>query len=113
MRLGHAVSALAAVTLATAILCSGLGRAAEPKTCAPPRGPGDTLVHSRDLRVVNITCSVGRAIALACTRFTYGHSGICSAAGYSWRCTSSKPPGSESEQRCVAGRRAMSILWLD
>lgn len=81
--------------------------------CAPPRGPGDSAVHSTDLDVQNITCSVGRKVALACTRFTYGHSGICAAVRYRWRCTSTSPPGSESVQRCVAGRKSMSILWLD
>jgi len=38
---------------------------------------------------------------------------VCAAAGYRWRCTSTNPTGSESAQRCVAGRRLMSIVWLD
>jgi hypothetical protein len=81
--------------------------------CAPPPGPGDSLVHSRDLRVKQITCSAGRKVALACARFTYGHSGLCSSSGFRWRCTSTHPPGSESTQSCAAGRRFMSIVWLD
>jgi hypothetical protein len=81
--------------------------------CALPRGPGDRAAHSTDLDVHNISCSVGRKVALACTRFTYGHSGICAAAGYRWRCTSTSSPGSESVQRCVAGGKSMRIRWLD
>jgi hypothetical protein len=81
--------------------------------CALPRGPGDSAVHSTDLRVQNISCSVGRKVALACTRFTYGHSGICAAVGYRWRCTSTSALGHESVQHCVAERKSMSILWLD
>jgi hypothetical protein len=81
--------------------------------CSPPRGPGDSSVHSRDLRVKQITCSAGRKVALACVRFTYGHSGLCSSVGFRWRCTSTHPPGSESTQSCAAGRRFMSIVWLD
>jgi hypothetical protein len=83
------------------------------RRCAPPRGPGDTAVHSTNLRVTNITCNVGRRVALTCVRFTYGHSGTCVAVGYRWRCTSTKPPGSESAQCCAAGRRLMTILWTD
>jgi hypothetical protein len=85
----------------------------EQPVCAPPRGPGDRAAHSTDLRVQNMTCSVGRRVALACARFTYGHSGTCAAAGHRWRCTSTSQRGSESAQRCVAGRRSMSIVWLD
>jgi hypothetical protein len=81
--------------------------------CAPPRGPGDNGVHSTSLRVENISCSIGRAVALACTRFTYGHSGICRSTGYRWHCTSTHPPNMTSAQRCVAGTRLMSIVWTD
>jgi len=83
------------------------------RRCAPPRGPGDSSVHSRDLRVNQITCSAGRKVALACARFTYGHAGHCSAIGFRWRCTSTHPAGSESTQSCAAGLRFMSIIWLD
>jgi len=83
------------------------------RRCAPPREPGDSSVHSRNLRVKQITCSAGRKVALACARFTYGHAGLCSAIGFRWRCTSTHPPGSESTQSCAAGRRLMSIVWLD
>ena len=100
----------------TALLLAAAGTAGGSPTvrrCAPPRGPGDTAVHSESLRVRNISCRVGRRVALACTRFTYGRSGVCVAVGYRWRCTSTNPPGSESAQRCVVGRRSMSIVWLD
>jgi len=104
-----------AATLLAAVAC-GMG-AARPtsvvRRCAPPRGPGDSAVHSKSLHVRNISCRAGRTVALTCRRFTYGHSGVCAAVGYRWRCTSTNLRGSESAQRCVGGRRLMSILWLD
>lgn len=87
--------------------------AAVATNCAPPRGPGDNLVHSANLRVKGMTCSQGRVVALRCTANTYGHSGTCAAAGYVWRCTSYKQGALGSHQRCVAGPRIMSIDWLD
>jgi hypothetical protein len=90
-------------------------RLAAPTTrsCAPPRGPGDASVHSRSLRVTYISCGTGRKVALSCVRFTYGRSGVCSAVGLRWRCTSAKTAGSESAEHCTAGRRSMSIVWTD
>ncbi len=107
-----------AVSAALLILAAGCGSGgAAPKSaiqrCAPPRGPGDNEQHSINLQVENIGCNAGRKVALACTRFTYGHSGICTAVGYRWRCTSTYPPGLESAESCVAGRRSMRILWTD
>src|SRR5437764_642302 len=78
-----------------------------------PRGPGDSAVHSTDLRVTGITCVAGRKVALRCARFSYGRSGACFAAGSWWRCRSTKPPGSQSVERCTSRRRSMSIRWLD
>lgn len=105
---------LAAALSTLAVVAASCGSAHRiSRACAPPRGPGDSAVHSKDLRVRNISCTIGRKVALACTRFTYGHSGTCSAVGYRWRCTSTKPPGLSSAQRCVAGLRLMSIVWTD
>jgi hypothetical protein len=105
------------VSAALLMLAAACGSSAGPKSaiqrCAPPRGPGDDEQHSINLRVENIDCTAGRKVALACTRFTYGHSGICSAVGHRWRCTSTHPPGLESAQSCVAGRMSMRILWTD
>ena len=106
------------VSLTVLVLAVGCGSATSaPRSaiqrCVPPRGPGDSSVHSQNLRVKNISCGVGRKVALACLRFTYGHPGLCSAVGYRWRCTSTNPPGLESAQSCVAGRKSMSILWTD
>jgi hypothetical protein len=60
-----------------------------------------------------MTCAVGRKVALACSKFTYGHSGTCAAARNRWRCTSTHPPGLSSAEQCVVGIRLMSIVWLD
>ena len=89
------------------ILAGSMGR------CAPPRGPGDQAVHSAALRVHGITCAAGRRLALACTRFTYGRSGPCTAIGERWSCVSTKPRSLESAQVCEWGRRSMHILWTD
>jgi len=97
---------------AVALLVAGIGSAGPQKRCALRRGPGDTLVHSADFSVVNISCEVGWRVALACVRFTFGHAGNCDAAGYRWRCTSARL-GLGSTQRCVAGRRSVQIAWLD
>jgi hypothetical protein len=107
------VVALTLLGLAVACGSGTAGQTPVVRRCAAPRGPGDTAVHSKNLRVQEVTCIVGRKVALACVRFTYGHSGLCSTAGYRWRCTSTNPPGLESAQHCVAGRRSMSILWTD
>ena len=104
-----------AVTLALSLaaLAAASAQASTERLCVPPRGPGDSAVHSSGLRVVGITCVAGRKVALACVRFTYGRSGTCFAAGYRWRCTSTKPPGSQSFQRCTSSWRSMRIRWLD
>jgi len=115
MHVRRACVAGTSMLLAVAVAC-GTGTAAPTSSirrCAPPRGPGDTAVHSKSLRVRKITCRAGRRVALACRRFTYGHSGVCAAVGYRWRCTSTNPLGSESAQRCAVGQRLMSIVWLD
>jgi hypothetical protein len=115
MYVRRACVVVASMLLGAAIACGtgAAGPASAIRRCAPPRGPGDTAIHSKSLRVRNVSCRVGRKVALACRRFTYGHSGVCVAVGYRWRCTSTKPPGSESAQRCVAGQKLMSIVWLD
>jgi hypothetical protein len=100
--------------LAVAVACgTGTARPTSTIRCAPPHGPEDAAVHSKSLRVRNISCRAGRRLALRCRRFTYGHSGVCTAIGYGWRCTSTNPSGSESAQRCVVGQRLMSIVWVD
>jgi hypothetical protein len=96
----------------TASFASAGGYGTASQKCIPPRGPGDEARHSVNLRVTNFGCQAGRLVALACARYSYGHSGICIAVGYRWRCTSTKPPGLASE-KCLSGRRVMSITWTD
>ena len=81
--------------------------------CVPPVGPGDALRHSVNLRVVSVPCSTGRKVALGCSRFSYGHAGICSAAGIRWRCGSTRIVGSESTETCTSDRRLVRITWTD
>src|SRR6266705_1290280 len=61
------------LTLLVFVCCGGASTSAI-LACAPPRVTGDSAVHRTDLRVKNASCSVGRKVALACVRFTYGHS---------------------------------------
>jgi hypothetical protein len=107
MRLGIVI----AMTLAAVFVAPV--HASVQRRCVPPRGPGDGAIHSDGLRVAHITCVAGRRVALACVRFSYGRSGICRAAGERWRCTSTKPTGSTSVERCTVGRMSMRIRWLD
>ena len=104
-----------AFTLAISLIAfvAPSAQAAPQRLCVPPLGPGDSVVHSTGLRVTGITCVAGRKVALRCARFTYGRSGACFAAGFWWRCRSTKPPGSQSVERCTSRRRSMSIRWLD
>jgi hypothetical protein len=80
--------------------------------CAPPRGPGDTRIHARDLTVVHISCATARRVALACVRFTYGHAGTCVVGSSRWHCRSNAD-GLRSRQVCVTGRRRLTIVWVD
>jgi hypothetical protein len=105
---------------AAAVLVGGLAASSfagayvtATQTCVPPRGPGDQARHSVNLRVTNIGCEAGRRVALACARYSYGHSGGCIAVGYRWRCMSTKPLGLASSEKCLSGRRVMSITWTD
>ena len=113
MRRACAVVTSMLLGIAVASSAGTAGPTSAVRTCAPPRGPGDAAVHSKNLRVRNISCRAGRRVALACLRFTYGRTGVCAVVGSRWRCTSTNPTGSESAQRCVVGRRLMSIVWLD
>src|SRR3954466_9966545 len=91
--LGHALLLATLTVVALSGSAAEALQASTSKSCAPPRGPGDKAVHSTGLQVGSISCPVGRKVALACTRFTYGHRGVCSAVGYRWHCTSTHPPG--------------------
>jgi hypothetical protein len=74
--------------------------------CAVPSPPGYGLLVS------NISCRVGQQLALACSRFASRHSEICSAVGDRWRCTATSQDTGRV-QRCVAGRKWMSVRLLD
>ena len=82
------------------------------RRCAFPIDPSRGFPEGYGLLVKNISCEVGRQLALACSRFTSRHSEICSAVGDRWRCAST---GQDTGlvQRCVAGRKWMSIRLLD
>jgi hypothetical protein len=106
-------AAVALVACLAASSASAGVHASVTRMCVPPVGPGDKARHSVNLRVTNISCEAGRLVALACARFSYGHSGTCTAVGYRWRCTSTKPAGLASSEKCLSGRRVMSITWTD
>src|SRR5689334_620411 len=110
---GHWAALLLVVALALAGFAVPVSafHASAARACAPPRGPGDNFVHSSGLRVKGVSCATGRRVVLSCARFTYGRSGSCAAAHRKWYCTSTRPPGSESRQRCVSGSKVIRILW--
>jgi hypothetical protein len=111
MRICVGVTLLVAGLVATSVSSAPYGTTA--RRCVPPVGPGDSARHSVNLVVVNIGCATGRRIALACARFSYGHAGTCSAAGYRWHCTSTKLPPLASAEKCLSGRRLMRLVWTD
>lgn len=88
-------------------------RAAAP--CRPPRGPGDNLVHSRNLKAKGVNCRVARRVVLASTkgpgsRFSEGTP--FTVAHQRWRCYASPFPS--SHQRCMSSARAVvTIVWGD
>jgi hypothetical protein len=105
------------IALSLVVIAAGVGlTTASPamaKACASPRGPGDNNVHSHGLTTHHLSCSRGRRVALSCTRFTFGHSGKCSALGRTWSCKSRHEGALGSYQRCTSGRGSMSIHWDD
>jgi hypothetical protein len=104
---------LALLVAAVAVVAGCGSNGSALHSCAPPRGPGDTAVHSTDLRAHDLGCAGARKVALACARWTYGSSGTCTALGARWRCTSDEGEGADSTQRCVAGHRTMRVTWTD
>jgi hypothetical protein len=78
------------------------------RQCLPPR-------HSIGLVALDVSCKIALTAALGCRRFSYGHSGACSAAGYDWECTSTLRTGSGSLERCWLGskRQSLKIRWTD
>jgi hypothetical protein len=78
------------------------------RQCLPPR-------HSTGLVALDVSCKIALTAALGCRRFSYGHSGACSAAGYDWECTSTLRTGSGSLERCWLGskRQSLKIRWTD
>ena len=110
----------AVLAIAVAILAAGCGatshRSAALEThpatkCVLRTGPRDTLIHSADFRVANISCDVGWRVALACA-IKFGKSGTCTSGGSRWRC-SSRRLGLGATERCMSGDRSMRITWLD
>lgn len=113
---------LSVLTVAVAAIAAGGGgvigvATASGRTvgsCAPPRGPGDNLVHSGQVRVRHVSCPAARRLILACDRFSYGHSGHCRAIGHRWYCTSHRAGPLGSSEACSApGGRRVSWVWLD
>lgn len=51
--------------LALLIVVAFSSSASATASCRPPRGPGDNLVHSYNLRATNTSCGVARRVVLA------------------------------------------------
>jgi len=90
-----------------------LSRAAT--SCRPPRGPGDNLVHSSNLKAKGVSCRVARRVVLASTkgpRGRFSEGTPFRVANQRWHCYASPFPS--SHQRCTSSTRAVvSIVWAD
>ena len=76
-----------------------------PSSCPAFTGPGDNLVHSRNLQATNVPCDVAKTVVEQCRTDGTG----CQVEGSTWVC-SGQIPGHE---RCVSGAEVASIDWLD
>lgn len=94
-----AAAVLALVSVASA-------RTAPTHGCPTFTGPGDSLIHSRDFRVADVSCAVGKKVVEKC----YSDGRACRVAHSTWRCHGRGIPG---EQRCTSGRKVAEIFWLD
>ena len=84
------------------------------RSCSPPRGPGDRLIHSGHVRIRNYNCRSARRLMIHCDRFSYGHSGHCNFHHLDWYCTSRPLRETASTERCSAAkRRLVAWIWLD
>lgn len=103
------------LTVIGLVFFSSPARSRAATSCRPPRGPGDNLVHSRDLKARGVRCRVARRVVLASTkgpggRFSEGTPFV--VAHQRWRCYASPFPN--SHQRCTSSARAVvSIVWGD
>jgi hypothetical protein len=101
---------LLALTLISALIVLALAPSAQASvSCRPPRGPGDNLVHSSNLRATGVSCAVARQVVLASTRRPGQYFYV---AGYRWSCVSTAFPG--SHEHCRSGHgKTVSIIWGD
>lgn len=104
MRLRGAIPLIAGAALALAPAVSAGGQATHG--CPTFTGPGDSLVHSRNFRVANVTCAVGKRVVETCLN----NGRPCRIAGATWHCHGQRIPG---EQHCTSGRKVAEIYWLD
>ena len=101
------------VRAVTALLVGGVLAVASTASAQGPRthrcptftGPGDTLVHSQNFRVANVSCATGKKVVERCAN----NGTACRIAGSTWRCHGMIP----GENKCTSGRKVASIYWLD
>jgi hypothetical protein len=104
-----------AVIVATSIVTLALPASSQAAaSCAPPRGPGDKIAHSKSLRARGVGCRTARQVVLASTKGSrrFSEGAPFEVAGYTWRCYASPFP--DSHQRCTApSGKAVAIIWTD
>lgn len=95
------------LVLAAAAVLASVASAHGPSThrCPTFTGPGDNLVHSRNFRVANVSCSTGKRVVERCD--TNGTA--CRIAHSTWSCHGRIP----GETRCTSGPKVAEIYWLD
>ena len=113
-------TARAPVVLTLAVLSLALIQLSAPptsqasKACRPPKGPGDNLVHSFNLRASGVGCKLARQVVLASTKGSghYSEAVPFNVGGYKWRCHATAFP--ESHQSCNASpHKRVTIIWGD
>jgi hypothetical protein len=103
------ISVAAALLAAIWIFGGTVGVARANQSCSPPRGPGDNLVHSTNLRAKRTSCRIARRVVLVST--AHPDQGF-SVSGHEWTCRSTPFP--DSHERCSSDHhRLVTIIWID
>ena len=105
MRGKRAIPAIGAAAV-FALGSAASARTAPTHSCPTFTGPGDNLIHSRDFRVADVSCAVGKQVVEKC----FGDGKRCLVAHATWRCHGRGIPG---ELRCASGRKVAEIFWED
>jgi hypothetical protein len=108
VRLRSAIPLVVVAVLALGMAMVPAASVGAPATHACPTftGPGDNLIHSKDFRVANVSCAVGKRVVETCLN----NGKPCRISGSTWVCHAHRIPG---QTHCRSGRKVAEIFWLD